>query len=117
TIGTIEGGARENIIAERVKMGGTVRTHDEQVRDLVIQRMHRALKGVTEANGASYELLYRKGYPAIINDHELTQRSSESLHRLWGEQRVVQTSPGMGGEDFSYFSQEVPGFYFRLGVA
>ncbi len=117
TIGTIEGGARENIIAERVEMAGTVRTHDEQLRDLVVQRMHRALKGVTEANGASYELLYRKGYPAIINDHALTQRSTHSLRRLWGEQRVVQTNPSMGGEDFSYFSREVPGFYFKLGVA
>jgi len=117
TIGTIQGGARENIIAERVEMAGTVRTHDEQLRDRVIEKMHRALKGVTEAHGASYELLYRKGYPAIINDHALTERSTESLRRLWGEQRVVQTNPGMGGEDFSYFSREVPGFYFRLGVA
>lgn len=117
TIGTIQGGARENIIAERVEMAGTVRTHDESLRDQVIERMHRTLKGTTEAQGASYELLYRKGYPAIVNDYQLTERSVESLRRLWGEQRVVQTNPSMGGEDFSYFSREVPGFYFRLGVA
>lgn len=117
TVGTIQGGSRENIIAERVEMAGTVRTHDVQVRERVIEQMHRVLKGTTDAHGAGYELQYRKGYPAIVNDHSLTERSVETLRRLWGEQRVVQTSPSMGGEDFSYFSQEVPGFYFRLGVA
>ncbi len=117
SVGTIHGGARENIIAEQVQMAGTVRTYSEQVRDTVIERMHRALQGVTQANGATYELDYRKGYPSVINDDPLTRRSAQSLRRVWGDERVVQTHPSMGGEDFSYFSNRIPGFYFKLGVA
>jgi amidohydrolase len=117
TIGTIEGGSRENIIADKVELTGTVRTYNIELQDRVIEMMHRTLQGVTEAHGANYELEYRKGYPSIINDRSLTEFSVATLRRLRGNDRVVHTVASMGGEDFSYFSQVVPGFYFKLGVA
>lgn len=117
SIGTISGGDRENIIAEKVELGGTVRTYDAAFRDGVIEQMHRILKGITEAHGASYEMEYRKTYPSIINDKPLVEATLPSFRRLFGEENVVKLIPGMGGEDFSFFAQVVPGFYFRLGVA
>ena len=117
TIGTIQGGQRENILAERVELGGTVRTYDAAFRDKIIEMMHRTLKGVTEAHGASYELDYRKGYPSIINDEALVRATLPAFQRVVGRENVMEVIPGMGGEDFSYFAQIVPGFYFRLGVA
>jgi amidohydrolase len=117
SIGTIHGGDRENIIAEMVELGGTVRTYDAAFRDGVIEQMHRILKGITEAHGASYEMDYRKTYPSIHNDQKLVDATLVSFRRVFGEQNVMQLIPGMGGEDFSFFAQVVPGFYFRLGVA
>jgi amidohydrolase len=117
SIGTISGGDRENIIAEKVELGGTVRTYDAAFRDGVIEQMHRILKGITEAHGASYEMEYRKTYPSIINDKPLIEATLPSFRRLLGNDNVVELIPGMGGEDFSFFAQVVPGFYFRLGVA
>lgn len=117
SIGTIRGGQRSNILAEEVVMEGTVRTQDAVVQEEVIQLMHRILKGVTEAHGASYELEYRKGYPVILNHAELAETTLPAFRRLLGKENVFDFVPGMGGEDFSYFAQVIPGFYFRLGVA
>lgn len=117
SIGTIQGGQRSNIVAEEVVMTGTVRTYDAALQDEVIRLMHRILKGVTEAHGASYELDYRKGYPSIQNNAELIAATLPAFRRLLGPENVLEVIPGMGGEDFSYFAQVSPGFYFRLGVA
>ncbi|MCU0772707.1 MAG: amidohydrolase [Verrucomicrobia bacterium] len=117
TVGTIQGGVRENVLAERVEFAGTVRTQDEGFRDRVIGLMHRTLRGVTEARGAGYELYYRKGYPAIPNEPALVQRAVECLSDLLGATNVIRIRPDMGGEDFSYFAKEVPGCYLWLGVA
>lgn len=117
TIGTIQGGQRENIIAEQVTFAGTVRTYDAEFRDGVVEMMHRILKGITEAHGASYEMDYRIGYPSIINNETLVRATLPAFERIVGKDNVLEVIPGMGGEDFSYFAQVVPGFYFRLGVA
>jgi amidohydrolase len=117
SVGQIQGGQRHNILAEEVTFGGTVRTYDVAFRDGVIEKMHRLFKGITEAHGASYELDYRKGYPSVINDSVLAKATLPSFHRVIGPEQVLEMLPGMGGEDFSYFSQVVPGFYFRLGVS
>ena len=117
SIGLIKGGDRENIIAEQVEMGGTVRTYDAEFRDGIIEQMHRILKGITEAHGGGYEMEYRKTYPSIKNDVKLIEATLPAFRRICGEKNVIELIPGMGGEDFSYFAQVVPGFYFRLGVA
>ena len=117
SVGVIQGGQRQNIIADEVTFGGTVSTYDEQFRDGVIEKMHRVLKGICEAQGAAYEMDYRKGYPSVINDAKLARATLPAFTRLVGAENVVEMLPGMGGEDFSYFAREAPGFYFRLGVA
>lgn len=117
SIGTIQGGQRSNIVADEVVMTGTVRTYDAALRDEVVKMMHRILKGVSEAHGATYELNYRNGYPSINNNADLIHATLPTFRRLLGAENVFEVIPGMGGEDFSYFAQVSPGFYFRLGVS
>ncbi len=79
-------------------------------------RLRAILKGVTEAAGATGEVVrYERGAPATTNNVELTRESLPAIERAVGKDHVVRTPPAMVSEDFSYFSNEVPGFYFRLG--
>lgn len=116
TVGMIHGGERFNIIPDQVKLEGTVRTYDEDVRDAVERRMREILDGITRAGGGSVELRYDRNMPATINDRELTERVAPALERAVGAENVRQVPPTMGGEDFAYFAREIPGFYFRLGT-
>ena len=116
TVGIFRGGERFNIIPAEVHLEGTVRTYSAEVQDDVIRRMEEILDGITRAGGGSYELDYRKITPATINNPELTRLSLPSLVAVVGEGNVVELDPTMGGEDFAVFANEVPGFYYRLGM-
>ena len=116
TVGLMQGGTRFNIIPDEVRMEGTVRTYDPDTRDTIERRMEEILNGITLAGGGSYELDYERGSPATINDPDLTAQMAPTLERIVGANRVVIVEPVMGGEDFSFFANEVPGFFFRLGM-
>ena len=115
TVGIIRGGERFNIIPMEVHLEGTVRTYDEEIRDVVESRMHQIFSGITAAGGGSYTLDYERGSPATINDAELGAAMRPTLERIVGAENVVTLDPVMGGEDFSYYANEIPGFFFRLG--
>jgi amidohydrolase len=117
SIGTIRGGQRHNIVADSVEMTGTVRTYDAAVQDRVVALIEQITKGIAASHGATAELRYRKGYPATVNDPALVQRMLPVLQTVAGAGNVLAVQPSMGGEDFSYFAQKVPGFYIGLGVA
>ncbi len=117
TVGIIRGGERFNIIPAEVHLEGTVRTYNPQVRDAVEQRMEEILDGiVVRAGGGSFQLDYERGSPATINQPELSRRSVPSLIGALGKENVFEIEPTMGGEDFAVFANDVPGFYFRLGM-
>ena len=116
TVGLMQGGTRFNIIPADVWMEGTVRTYDPDVRDTIERRIGEILDGVTTAGGGTYELEYDRGSPATINDAELAAQMAPTLEKVVGADRVVVVDPVMGGEDFSFFANEVPGFFFRLGM-
>ena len=116
TVGMVHGGQRFNIIPESVEIEGTVRSYNPEVRDLVEKRMDEVLAGITASGGGSYALTYDRGYPATINDAELTAESLVTVRKIVGFENTQELDPTMGGEDFSYFANEVPGFYYRLGV-
>jgi amidohydrolase len=116
TVGMIHGGERFNIIPGEVRMEGTVRTYSTAVQDDVERRMREILSGITAAGGGSVELTYERGSPPVVNDVALTQRMVPTIRRILGAQNVHELEPAMVGEDFSYFANTVPGFYFRLGV-
>ncbi len=116
TIGKINGGTRSNIIAEKVVLEGTVRTLSERNREKIPQLMENIVKGATLPFGADYTFDYRKGAPSLYNHPELAKVILPTLLKVLGEEQVKKISPQMVAEDFSYFCQEIPGFYFFLGV-
>jgi amidohydrolase len=116
TVGIIRGGERNNIIPETVRLEGTVRTYDQDVRDLILRRIEEILDGVTRAAGASYELEIFPYAPPVVNDSELAVRMRPTMERVVGAENVLQVDPVMGAEDFAWYAREVPGFYWRLGV-
>ena len=116
TVGIIRGGERFNIIPEQVHLEGTVRTYNPEVQDMVEYRMNKILEGITLAYGGSFELDYDRGTPATINDPELAKQMIPTMERVVGKSNLKLLDPVMGGEDFAFFANEVPGMYYRLGV-
>lgn len=117
TVGTVHGGQRHNIIPAEVTISGTIRSYSDEVRDRIEERFRDLLKGVTAAAGASYEIVrYERGVPATVNHVGLTRESIPVLERVLGKGNVKQLPPTMGGEDFAYFANVVPGFFYRLGM-
>jgi amidohydrolase len=115
TIGTIEGGYRNNVIADRVAMSGTFRTQHPAVRATLEERARRIVDGVCAAYGTRGVLEVLYGYPAVVNDPGLTEAFRAYLA---GNTALAVTTPAptMGGEDFAYFAERVPGVLARLGM-
>ncbi len=117
TIGKIEGGERFNIVAERVRMEGTMRALDGAVRKDLQERMARVVTEVAKAHGAEGELRFATdGNPVLMNDETLVRRLVPSLEQALGRDAVVEVRPQMGAEDFAFFAERVPAFYCKLGV-
>jgi amidohydrolase len=114
TVGTIESGYRNNVIADRAFMTGTVRTHDSAIRDEVEHKLRRIVNGVADAYGAHAQLEMIYGYPPVVNDLELAE--SFAAYASKEGFTVERPAPTMGGEDFAYFAQRVPGVMVRLGI-
>jgi len=116
TIGTIHGGQRHNIIPAEVTLTGTIRTFRPEMSTLAEARLRAILKGVAEGAGATGEVVrYERGAPATINNIELTRQSVPTLEKVVGSANVKRIPPAMGSEDFSFFANAVPGFFYRLG--
>ncbi len=116
TIGKIEGGARFNIIADKVTLDGTVRALSDANRKKIPHLMESTVKGITQSVGAGYAFDYKQTVPAVFNHPELGETMLPSLVDVMGKDKVLPFSPQMVSEDFSYFGQKIPGFYFFLGV-
>ncbi|MGE5672633.1 MAG: M20 metallopeptidase family protein [Mycobacterium leprae] len=116
TIGMIHGGSAPNVIPDRVTFQGTVRTLDPQVRKLMPQRIEQVLKGVCDAAGATYKLHYDYGYPVLVNDAAATEAARTAALAVLGDDHVHVMGPTMGGEDFAYYLEQVPGSFARLGA-
>jgi amidohydrolase len=116
TVGLIRGGERNNIIPEQVELHGTVRTFDPAVQEVVERRMREILDGVTRAGGGGYEMQYEKQTPVTVNNRELSARLRPTMERIMGAENVVDVPPTTGAEDFGFFANTVPGFFYRLGT-
>ncbi|RCL40439.1 MAG: amidohydrolase [Gammaproteobacteria bacterium] len=119
SVGSVHGGVRSNIIPNEVVMEGTVRTYDPKMREKIITEMTTLAKSTAEMNGGSAEVIIPNGsnYPVTINDPDLTARVLPILKNVVASKEyLVRTDRSTGAEDFSYYAQEVPGFFFFLGV-
>ncbi len=117
SIGSIHGGNRFNIIPDEVKMMGTIRTFSEPIREEVRTMMKQTLAGCTASYGASYSLDFGGvAYPVTVNHTALTEESLPAMKRVLGDANIVLSKPITGAEDFSYYQQRIPGFFWFLGV-
>src|SRR6185436_4271750 len=116
TISTVHGGVRANIIPDTLEMQGTIRTHDEGVRADIWKRIEKTATAIADSQGATATLTVSEGVPVTYNDPPLTAWGTRSLGRGVGEERVTESRPVMGAEDFSFLAQKVPGMFFFLGV-
>ncbi len=116
SFGAIKGGIRSNIIPDKVEMVGTIRNFDMGIRDIIHQNLHQVVENTAKASGATAELVIHSGYPVTINNPELVEQMLPSLRKVFGEKKVIDMGMITGAEDFSYFAQEVPGFFFFMGV-
>ncbi|MFS0917400.1 M20 metallopeptidase family protein [Brevibacillus sp. 179-C 1.1 NHS] len=111
----VGGGEAFNVIPDQVKLKGTVRTYDENVRTAAEQSLRRIVEANCQAIGATCEIVYQRGYPATWNDETETPLLDAEAKRLFGEEKVIKMPPGMGGEDFAYFAAERPATFFMVG--
>lgn len=117
TIGQISGGRAPNVIADQVRLTGTVRSlHPDTHADLP-GWIESIVASVCNTFGARYEINYRRGVPSVQNDLALTQLLEASAKEAWGSDRVqILPEPSLGSEDFAIYLQHAPGTMFRLGV-
>jgi amidohydrolase len=116
TIGTIHAGVRRNIIPEEALLEGTIRTFDTATQRKVHEQITRTSTKIAESSGAKAEVDIQIMYPATINDPKLTQLSLPSLTRTVGKDKVIVTQPVTMAEDFSFYQQQIPAFFFFLGA-
>lgn len=118
SITKFNGGTANNIIPNTVKITGSIRTVNEDIRTRIPVLIEQVIKGITSAHGASYDLAYNYGYSAVVNDKALTSEMSQIGEEVFGKGRVLHFPPGtmMGSEDFSAFSNEVPACFLAVGA-
>ncbi|RDU37066.1 amidohydrolase [Neobacillus piezotolerans] len=105
-----------NVIADTAEMIGTVRTFKEETRTFIEKEMERVVRGTCEVNGADYEFTYTRGYPTLINHMEETEFVAKLAENVPGVEKVAETEPVMGGEDYAYYLQHVKGTFFFTGA-
>jgi amidohydrolase len=116
TVGTIQGGTKDNIMAGEVVMTGTLRSFEPETRETLLAELERACQ-VARALGGDYELVVTPGYIPTVNDPAMTALVREVGGDLIGADNVREAPLEMGGEDFSYLAREAPGCFFWLGGA
>jgi amidohydrolase len=116
TVGAIHAGTAANIIPDRATFQGTVRTFDDDVRDLVEGGLPGIIQGVAAAHGARAEVQYARGYPSVVNTAPEVAAFERAARRVLGPDAVHPLSPGMGGEDFAFYLRERPGVFWILGA-
>ncbi len=118
TVGEFHAGTALNVIADTAKISGTVRYFNPSLENKIADRLEAIIAGICQSQGAEYELDYWQLYPPVINDRAIAELvSSVATKVVETPFGVVPTCQTMGGEDMSFFLQEVPGCYFFLGAA
>lgn len=118
TIGTINGGYRRNIIADRIEMQGTIRYLKDETGDILRKNIEDICNNISASMGGSCQVIFGRSYPPVVNDGQLSQQFEDSLKDLLGADRLFPVEhPTMGAEDFAFFARMVPSVFMRLGSA
>lgn len=115
TVGKITSGTRFNIIPESAELIGTVRTLDPEMKVMITNRMAEMTKNIAKAYGGEASIEFQNNTAITYNDPDLVNKMLPTLEKVAGKQNVRLTKATTGGEDFSFFQEKIPGFYFFLG--
>jgi amidohydrolase len=115
TVGKIQSGVRSNIIPEEATMEGTIRTLDPDMQKDVHERIKLTAQKIAEASGATVEVNIDTKTLVTYNDKELVEQMTPSLYAAAGKENVIQSEWTTGAEDFSFFGEKAPSFFFFLG--
>ena len=117
SVGIVRSGTRGNIIPEDSEIQGTIRTFDPDLRAEIYDEIRQVASGVALGTGTEISVEFDVGgfYPVTFNDEDLVKRLTPSLKQA-ASNKVYEMTPSTGAEDFSFFSNEIPGMYFWLGV-
>ena len=116
SISSFQGGHTTNVIPNEVKLMGTFRAMDESWRFQAHKLIQQICKGIAQAMGAEIDVLVDVGYPVVNNDETLYPIARHQAEEFAGKENVEETEVRMGAEDFGYYTQEIPGCFYRLGV-
>jgi amidohydrolase len=116
SFGKIRGDGATNVIPDKVSMEGTFRTMNESWRKEAHRLIHKIVESIVETSKTQCEVSIVDGYPVLINDEQLTMKCMENSKKLIGNSNVDLLDIRMTGEDFSYYTQKIPGVFYRLGV-
>lgn len=105
-----------NVIADQAKLGGTVRTFNPVIQDMIEKEVRRIVEGTCLAAGCDYDIKYNRGYPAVVNHEAETEFLAECAREVPELSTVEECAPEMGGEDFAYYLQNVKGTFFFTGA-
>ncbi|QHV99461.1 amidohydrolase [Spirosoma endbachense] len=115
TVGAIHGGIRQNIIPEEVNMIGTIRSLDNEMQKTIHRRINEIATNIAESAGAKADVKIEVMYPVTYNDPKLTDQMVPTLEAVAGKNNIRLTPAQTGAEDFSFYQQKVPGFFYFLG--
>jgi hippurate hydrolase len=116
SICSVQGGHTTNVIPSEVKLMGTFRTMDESWRFKAHQLIEQQARSVAEGMGADIDIRIDVGYPNVYNHEELNTAARALAEDFMGKEHVLETELRMGAEDFGYYSQVIPGCFYRLGT-
>ena len=116
SLGTIEGGKAANVLCDHVVLKGTVRSVNHDVRKKIPEMMRLSIEGICNSMHAKFEFNYTYGTPEVLNDDEMVNLLVGEAKELLGEENCIDLKdPVMGGEDFGFYLEKVPGAFMRLG--
>lgn len=116
SVTVLQAGEAFNVIPDTAELRGTVRTFDPETREHIAARLPEVAAGIAAAMGGSVEATFMRGYPSIQNDPAMVEIVRAAAIEAVGEENVFEPPVSTGGEDFSYFSLEVPSCFFYVGV-
>ena len=116
TVGAFHAGNRENIIPDEAVLIGTIRTLDTTMRNTIYRRMNEIATNIAASAGATAEVNISMEDAMLVNNEKLTAEMLPTLQALAGKENTQLVAAGMGAEDFAYFAQKVPGFFFDTGA-
>lgn len=116
SFGTVKGGTIYNVIPGEVSLTGTVRTFDSSLQSLAEKRLREISEETSKAFGARAEFQYEKGYPPLVNHEPMVDLVLDVVKKTLGEEKIKEIDPVMGGEDFAYFLQKIPGAFLFFGM-